>query len=170
MIRIMVKILFVATLTYIFAVNCFAEKNPGRAIFWQFKTEDVPEANKPDFDDSSWESVTCGHKWKCRGFAWFRANITIPGSIDGKATNRRPVGIKWNAGNGGEIYVYGRLQSRYANDHPGLILLTKSARPGEQVPVAVRVFMGPRDDSESEGEFCECDFVILDDEQFSNPF
>ncbi|MDH7481475.1 MAG: hypothetical protein QHH26_05775 [Armatimonadota bacterium] len=170
MTKVVGRLIFTLAFNLIFVVICLAGVNPGRAIFWQFKDQDIPEARQPDFDDSSWESVTCGHKWKCRGFAWLRANITIPGSIDGKATNRRPIGIKWNAGNGGEIYVYGRLQSRYDNDHPGLILLTKSARPGEQIPVAVRVFMGPRDDSEGEGEFSECDFVILDAERVSEPF
>lgn len=135
---------------------------PGREIEWRFHAGDVRGAEKMLFDDSGWESVRCGHKWRCRGYAWFRGTVTIPETLEGRPTAGLPVGMKWNTPGGGEVYVNGRLQGRYDNDHAAAILLTERARPGQAVWVAVRAFMGLSDDSEGDGELNECDFVVLD--------
>jgi len=151
------------------SIGCCLGDNRNSTMHWRFREGDCPEASQPDYNDSDWAVVTCGHKWRCKGFAWFRSKIVVPGAINGISTSRRAVGIKWNAANGGEIFVWGHLQSRYDNDHPALILLTKSAVPGEEIPVAVRVFMGPRDDSESEAELSECELTLVDDDRIDTP-
>ena len=144
--------------------------NPGRDIAWKFHTGDVSDARKMLFDDSSWETVKCGHKWKSRGYAWFRATVTIPETIDGKPTAGLPIGMKWNTPGGGEIYVNGKLQSRYDNDHAGMILLTERARPGQSVWVAIRAFMGLENDSEGDGELNESDLIFIDRKRVHEPF
>ena len=141
---------------------CFGEEaNLGHAIKWRFTTQDSRDFVKPDFDDSGWQEVSFGHKWKSSKFAWFRAKVTIPDKIDGKPTAGEAVGIKWNACDGGECFVNGSIFVRYDNDHPPLIVLSEDAKPGETVPVAIRVFMGA-DEGEHECNLGQCDLVIID--------
>lgn len=144
-------------------------RTSGDEIEWRFRAGDFNGAEAATFDDSSWDIVHRGHKWRCRGFAWFRAQVTVPQSIDGKPTTGQPVCLRWNAGDGGEVYVRGELQSRYDNDHPPLILLSEKATPGENVPVAVRVFMGPGDDSEADSQLSECALVIESRNRIQHP-
>lgn len=152
---------------------CFAQngaENPGHAIQWRFHAGDVSGAHEVAFDDSGWESVPFKHKWKCRGFAWLRGCVVIPETLDGKPTTGKPVGIMWGAGGGGEVYVNGSLQCRYDNDHPPLILLTKSARPNQTFRLAVRIFMGQDDNTEGEADLGQCDLVIADAKRVCEPF
>lgn len=157
----------------ILALSCAAwaaeENNPGRQLKWKFKTEDNRDFAKPGFDDSGWESVSVGHKWKSSNYAWFRCNVPVPAELDGKSTAGEIVAIKFNACDGGECYVGGSLFTRFDNDHPPLIILTKDAKPGQAVPVAVRAFMGP-DMGEHEGSLGECDYVIVDRKLIDEPF
>lgn len=145
------------------------DDNPGRQLKWKFSTQDNRDFAKLDFDDSGWESVSVGHKWKSSNYAWFRCSVQIPSELDGKSTLGQIVAIKWNACDGGECYVNGSLFTRYDNDHPALIILTRDAKPGQTVPVAVRVFMGP-DTAEHEGSLGECNFVIVDRKLVDEPF
>ena len=145
--------------------------NPGKLITWKFTKDDNRDFARPDFDDSTWETVSVGHTWKSGKFAWFRARIdvasvgrTLPSGGPGRA-----VGLQWNACDGGECYVNGKLFTRYDNDHPALIVLTRDAKAGETVTVAVRVFMGP-DDSERDGKLDQSDLVIIDPNRLSKPF
>jgi len=146
-----------------------ADVSPSEAPVWKFTTQDNRDFARPTFDDSSWQSVSVGHKWKSAKFAWFRSNVVIPGSIGDTATTGRTVAIKWNACDGGECYVNGSVVTRYDNDHPPLIVLTKNARAGEIVRVAVRVFMGS-DDAEHDGNLGECELVIVDRKLVAQPF
>lgn len=142
---------------------------PERQIKWRFSTSDSRDYAKPGFDDSAWNQVAVGHKWKSAGFAWFRSRVSIPAAIDGRSTSGEAVGLKWNACDGGECYVNGGPFTRYDNDHPALIVLSRSAKPGEAVHVAVRVFMGP-DDAEHDGSLGEAELCIIDSKLITKPF
>lgn len=144
--------------------------NPAHAIEWRFHAGDVSGAENPDFDDSGWETAAYKHKWKCRGFAWFRGTVTIPDSLDGKPTEGRPVALRWNAGDGGEVYLNGKLDCRYDNDHPPLILLAEAACPQQQAQVAICVFMGPDDNTDRETDMGECDLTFVDEQRIRRPF
>lgn len=74
------------------------------------------------------------------GGAWLRADVIIPSTVSGEDVRGKPIGLQINSDCGGEIYVNGGLQGRYDNDHAGMALLTKSATPGQCVPVLVRAF------------------------------
>jgi len=145
------------------------EQNLGHAIVWRFTTQDSKDFARPGFDDSAWQSVSFGYKWKSSKFAWFRAKVRIPETLEGKPTAGEAVGIRWNAGDGGECFVEGKICVRYDNDHPALIVLTNNARSDLVVPVAIRVFMGA-DDSEHEAELGQCDLVIIDRKLIKEPF
>ncbi len=134
---------------------------PAAQLQWRFTTQDSRDFARPDFDDSSWQQVEVGHKWKSAGFAWFRTRITIPSQIGGKPTANEAVGLQWNACDGGECYVDGKVFTRYDNDHPALIVLSREAKPGDSAVVAVRVFMGP-DTAEHDGSLGQADLCIID--------
>jgi len=152
-------------------ILCLAVLAPACAsdITWKFRTGDDMAARNPAFDDSSWQTAALKHKWKCSGYAWFRASVEVPDTIGGEPTKDKPVALLWNAGDGGEIYVDGKIYTRYDNDHPACVVLTECAKPGDRAFVAVRVFMGP-DDAEHETDLGQCEFKILDAKRVREPF
>lgn len=152
---------------FVYGSACSAADQP--PLQWRFTTQDSKDFAKVDFDDSGWQSVTVGHKWKSGGFAWFRSQITIPEKIDGKDCKGEAVGLRWNACDGGECYLNGRVFCRYDNDHPALVVLTSSAVPGQTATVAARVFMGPNMD-EREGSLGEAYLCIIDSKTLKTPF
>jgi len=86
-----------------------------------------------------------GDPWpQDRQFRWMLCQTTVPETIDvdGRTvpTRGEPVGMRFDCGDGGEIYVNGRLQTRYDNDHPGLVLVAEDAVPGTPVRLAVQVY------------------------------
>lgn len=73
-------------------------------------------------------------------FRWLIADLAVPETIDDKAAADLPVGLQISAGDGGEIWVDGRLKVRYDNDHPGLVVISERAVPGTTVHLAVQVY------------------------------
>lgn len=151
------------------SLACALPSLASQDLVWRFSTGDNRDFAKPGFDDSAWKPATLKHKWKCAGYAWFRARVSIPPTINGTNTAGEAVGLKWNAGDGGECYVDGNLFCRYDNDHPALIVLSRSAKAGDSAFVAVRVYMGP-DDGEHDGTLDECEMVVIDGKFIADPF
>ena len=86
-------------------------------------------------------TIKPGDKWADDNkFRWLVGEITLPDSIDQQPIADRPVGLRFNCGDGGEVFVNGNLQSRYDNDHPALVLLTERAAPGAKIRVDVQVY------------------------------
>lgn len=86
-------------------------------------------------------TIKPGDKWMDDNkFRWLVGELTIPEAIDNKPTAGQPVGLQFNCGDGGEVFVNGELQSRYDNDHPALVLLAERATPGAKVRVDVQVY------------------------------
>jgi beta-galactosidase len=63
---------------------------------WKFIRQDVANAEQPDFDDSSWRSVTLPHTWNnldgedggsnyYRGPGWYRRHVTLGSEEQGKS-------------------------------------------------------------------------------------
>ncbi|MBI4579957.1 MAG: hypothetical protein HY718_09665 [Planctomycetes bacterium] len=76
-------------------------------------------------------------------FRWLIGAFKIPEAIEGAGdtlTRGRAVGMRINCGDGGEVYVDGKLQARYDNDHPALVLVAEKAAPGAPVRIAVQVY------------------------------
>jgi hypothetical protein len=73
-------------------------------------------------------------------FRWLVSESEIPARIDGKPVKDQPVGLRLSCGDGGEVLIDGRLQTRYDNDHPALVVLTDRAEAGAKVSVAVQVY------------------------------
>ena len=136
---------------------------------WRFIAQDNRDFAKVEFDDSGWQSVSVGHKWKSAGYAWFRSAIDVPTQIGGKSTDGQAVGLRWNACDGGECYLNGRIFCRYDNDHPALVVLCENAKPGVVATVAARVFMGP-DTNEHDGSLGQAELCIIDPKLVKQPF
>ena len=73
-------------------------------------------------------------------FRWLVAELEIPTTVGTEATAGKVVGLQINCGDGGEVYVNDVLQSRYDNDHPALVILSRHAAAGEKVRVAIQVY------------------------------
>jgi hypothetical protein len=86
-------------------------------------------------------AVKPGDKWpQDSQFRWMIGELTIPESIEGHTTAGEPVGLRFNCGDGGEVWTGGHLQCRYDNDHPALALIAEKASPGQHVRVKVLVY------------------------------
>jgi hypothetical protein len=90
-------------------------------------------------------------------FRWLIADLRLPLSISGRTTSGKAIGLQFNCGDGGEVYVAGRLQGRYDNDHPLLAFISDKAMPGEKVPIAVQVYGSVQ----GGGKFDEATFTLL---------
>ena len=60
-------------------------------------------------------------------FRWLVGELEIPAAIGNESTAGKVVGLQFNCGDGGEVYVNDVLQARYDNDHPALVILCDQA-------------------------------------------
>jgi hypothetical protein len=121
-------------------VICAAVAGPALGQ-WRAVSESDSRQGLPDKFPTGGKEYKVGDEWpQDQRFRWLIADLEIPEMIKGQRTAGKSVGLQFNCGDGGEIYVAGRLQGRYDNDHPLLVLLVDTASPGQRVPVAVQVF------------------------------
>jgi hypothetical protein len=135
---------------------------------WKIVRRGEHEQNPPRDLPGDAKDVKLKYKWRSgNDFYWLIADLTIPTTIDGKATAGRPVGMQFSCAAGGDIYIDGALQCRYDNDHPGLALIAESAEPGRKVRVAVQAYgnLG----AEGDNEFSEANWVVLDPQRARRP-
>ncbi|MEP0841512.1 MAG: hypothetical protein HRF43_02225 [Phycisphaerae bacterium] len=91
-------------------------------------------------------------------YRWMIGELTIPERIDEQPVAGKPVALQFNCGDGGEVHVDGRLESRYDNDHPALVLLAEQAQPGRKVRVDVQVYAK----AQGGDSFGEARLVVVD--------
>ena len=125
------------------------------------KTYDyTPHAGAADFDDSGWEAIAPETLEARRGtgrlsFNWYRLRLTIPpkvGELDATGTT---VVLEIVVDDYAEIWVDGRLSRRLGQtggslvagfNAPNRVVLTRDARPGQQIQIAVFGVNGPLSD------------------------
>jgi beta-galactosidase len=99
--------------------------NPG----WKFIREDVPDAVKPDFDDSAWTSVSTPHTWNdvdsyrsfishsggdrnaFAGIGWYRKHFKLPPSVKNGKVFLEFEGLK----QAGRFFVNGQPAGKFEN-------------------------------------------------------
>ncbi len=109
--------------------------------------------------------IRAGDPWpNDNKFRWLVSDIEIPSQIEDKPTKGQPVGLRFSCGDGGEVLVKGRLQTRYDNDHSALMVLTDKAEPGVKIPVAVQVY----GKVQGGDRFDEASLVLLDARRVSD--
>lgn len=115
---------------------------------WRFLRDDPPGAERPDFDDRTWESVTLPHtpriealvcgrldpQWQ--GLCWYRKSFFVPAP----ASNRIAILRFEGAMNVAEIWINGRFAGRFLGGYlPYVLDATPYLRPGATNLVAVRL-------------------------------
>ncbi|MFZ0826336.1 MAG: glycoside hydrolase family 2 TIM barrel-domain containing protein [Verrucomicrobiia bacterium] len=115
---------------------------------WRFLRADVPQAQAPEFDDRSWETVTLPHtahtealvtggdarQWQ--GICWYRKTFDLPP----EARDQQIVLRFDGAMNAAEIWVNGQSAGTFMGGYlPYVMDVSKLARPGETNSVAVRL-------------------------------
>jgi beta-galactosidase len=130
--------------------------NPG----WKFVFGDQTNADQPDFDDSSWASVSLPHTWnetdsyrayishgggdqgeKMFGVGWYRKHFKLPASANGQKVFIQFDGMR----QAGWFFINGQAVGKYENGVTAVgIDITKFAKFGDQDNVlAVKVDNSP---------------------------
>jgi hypothetical protein len=91
-------------------------------------------------------------------FRWLIGDLEIPAEIEGQPTAGMPVAMRINCADGGEVFVDGQFYSRFDNDRPALVLISKHAEPGKPVRLAVQVY----GKVQGGATFGEANWVIVD--------
>src|ERR1041385_3394791 len=122
------------------------------------KTYDyTPHAGVANFDDSKWEAIDANtiNQRRCTSkvcFNWYRINITIPEKIAKFATAGSTVAFEIVIDDYAEIWVDGKLPRVLGQtggpvakgfNAPNRIILTRNARPGQKIQLAVFGANGP---------------------------
>ena len=73
---------------------------------WRWHFGESPGAERPDFDDSQWETVDLGFKWWPHdSTGWFRTRITVPESINGVPVQGGTIRMKAGVDNAAQAFV-----------------------------------------------------------------
>ncbi len=112
------------------------------------------------------KDIAPGDKWTDDNkFRWMIGDLQIPAEVEGKPTAGQTVALRFNCGDGGEVWVNGKLAARYDNDHPALVPLTWKARPGEQVRVQAMIYAKVQGGD----SFGEANFAIIEPKRAHQP-
>jgi gluconolactonase len=122
------------------------------------RTKDItPHAGAADFDDSSWEVIEPAALENRRShgrlaFNWYRTRITLPRRVSDFDVRGATVVLELVLDDYAEIWVDGRLplvlgqtggQLIKGFNAPNRVILTRDARPGQQIQLAVFGVNGP---------------------------
>jgi gluconolactonase len=122
------------------------------------RTKDIaPHADAADFDDSSWETIEPAGLETRRShgrlaFNWYRTRITLPARVADFDVSGATVALELVLDDYAEIWVDGRLpvvlgqtggQLIKGFNAPNRVVLTRDARPGQQIQLAVFGVNGP---------------------------
>jgi gluconolactonase len=122
------------------------------------RTNDItPHAEAADFDDSAWEAIEPASLESRRSngrlaFNWYRTRITLPRKVAGFDVAGSTVVFELVIDDYAEIWVDGRLplvlgqtggQLIKGFNAPNRVVLTRDARPGQQIQLAIFGVNGP---------------------------
>jgi gluconolactonase len=128
------------------------------------RTFDVaPKGGSADFDDSAWQKIaaTSLEARRTNGkltFNWYRINVTIPARVGGFDTTGSTVIFEVVVDDYAEIWVDGKLPRPLGQtggalikgfNAPNRVVLTRNARPDQQIQLAVFGANGPLSDPPS---------------------
>lgn len=122
------------------------------------RTYDItPHAGAADFDDAAWDAVapTGLEERRSNGrlsFGWYRINVTIPEKVGGLSTAGSTVVFEIVVDDYAEVWVDGSLPIALGQtgaqfikgfNAPNRVVLTRDARPGQRIQLAVFGANGP---------------------------
>jgi gluconolactonase len=117
----------------------------------------APDARSANFDDSAWEVISADSLEQRRGngrlsFNWYRLNLTVPEKVGGFETRGSTAVFEIVVDDYAEVWVNGHLGNVLGQqggsviagwNSPNRVVLTRDARPGERVQVAILGINGP---------------------------
>ncbi len=105
---------------------------------WKFNPVDDRKFGAPAHDDSSWEAAPLPH-YRANSFswAWYRARVLVPAEIGGHQVDGAAISLRFVVNDHCEVYVRGRRMGYFRDQ--GHVTLAEKAKPGEAIPVALRV-------------------------------
>ena len=110
---------------------------------WRWRLGEVPGAEQPGFDDSSWEQVDLGFKWWPHdSTGWFRTRIAVPETVNGIPVRGGALRMKAGVDNAAKAYVNGVFKQEFEWSK-GDFVLTDNAQPGEVITVALHAVNRP---------------------------
>src|ERR1051325_8172262 len=117
------------------------------AISWSASAEwrvlpagDQRQARPPQ-NPTGGTSIKPGDRWPTdQKFRWLIGDLEIPEVIGKESSSGKVVGLQFNCGDGGEVFVDDQLQTRFDNDHPALVIVAEQAVPGAAVRLMVQVY------------------------------
>ena len=122
------------------------------------RTQDIDlHAGAADFDDSKWEQITPAQLEERRStgrlcFNWYRTSVTIPGKIGSFDPTGATVVFEVAIDDYAEVWVDGKLplvlgqtggQLIKGFNAPNRVVLTRNARPGQKIQLALFGINGP---------------------------
>lgn len=132
----------------------YEESQPGAA---------VKKAGAVDFDDSLWEIVPAGSLQQRRtnggsSFAWYRLSFTMPSKVGAVDVAGATVAFEIVVDDYAEVWVHGQLPRLLGQpggalvagfNAPNRVVVTRHARPGQEIRIAVFAANGPLSDPPS---------------------
>ena len=131
------------------------------------------KASRPDYDDSSWESIAPESLKAQRAgggvcFCWYRIKITIPPEAEGKA-----VFFRTTVDDYGEVWVDGKLPRTVGKGGEAIVagfnvpnrVQLKDARPGKVYQIAVFGINGPISAAPTNWIFLKDTYLDIEDKK-----
>jgi len=133
---------------------------------WRMLITGEQRQSHPPKDAAAGAPIKLGDRWPDeRKFRWLIGDLQIPEIIGKESVAGKTVGLQINGGDGGEVFVDDKLQSRFDNDHPGLVVVSDNAVPGAPAHVAVQ-FYGKVQGGD---KFDEARWVIIESKRAAEP-
>jgi gluconolactonase len=125
--------------------------------------DQIVRAGAAEFDDSGWEAIEAASLDRRRStgkqsFAWYRVNVTIPERVASFSTAGATAVFEIVVDDYAEVWVNGRLPRTLGQtggavisgfNAPNRVVLTRNARPGQQIQLAIFAANGPLSDPPS---------------------
>lgn len=110
---------------------------------------DGSPARLPEYDDSSWETRDDLTKWHSKGFAfaWYRINVTLPSSVEGKDISGARCIFETCIDDYGEIWIDGECDRDRACvqgfNVPQRVVISAEPKAGDRHTIALLAINGP---------------------------
>lgn len=107
---------------------------------WRYRVGDIPHGERPDMNDSDWQTVTPKFD-ASKSAVWFRRTITVPQSLNGYDLTGTRIWFHMDVSANGpvpEIVYFNGARVAMGSDLEDLVLFD-NAKPGATVVVAVKI-------------------------------
>ncbi|MBN2505937.1 MAG: hypothetical protein JXQ71_04515 [Verrucomicrobia bacterium] len=114
---------------------------PAARAGWRVLPASDQRQTRPPAEAGGGTPIQPGDSWpNDTKFRWLLGDLEVPAVIEDRPVAGQAVGLRLNCGDGGEVFVEGRLEARFDNDHPALVVVADRAEPGARVGLAVQVY------------------------------